>query len=105
MFNYTHTSVIPEGKKTLKRAGNSKVKLSTAFYAAWQTPLVEHLHRTKHPFVRLKGRPALSQEEHIHATYKICGVKSVFVCLRLCVSVRRACQEIRNLAIFYFLAI
>lgn len=36
----SHTSVIPEGKKTLKRAGNSKVKLSTAFYAAWQTPLV-----------------------------------------------------------------
>lgn len=67
--------------------------------------LAEHLHRTKHPFVRLKGRPALSQEEHVHATYKICGVKSVFVCLRLCVSVRRACQEIRNLAIFYFLAI
>lgn len=41
MFKYTHTSVIPEGeKKTLKRAGNSKVKLSTAFHAAWQTPLV-----------------------------------------------------------------
>lgn len=83
----THTSIAPKKeKKSLKGAGNCKVKLSAAFHAtAWQTPMVwlKRLHPpgwTKHPFVHLGGQPVSHPEQRIHATHKTCGVKWKSLC-------------------------